>query len=385
MKILVVNFGSSSLKYQLFDFSGGAARQAAKGSIEKIGTPGARAGNHIEAAGQAFQELKRSGALDSADQIDGIGHRVVHGGERFTASVRIDDAVVREIEACAELAPLHNPHNLTGYRAMCKLAPKAPHVAVFDTAFHTTLPPHAYVYGLPYEYYERDRIRRYGFHGTSHRYIAQRVHALAPGAKRIVSCHLGNGCSVCAIESGRSIDTSLGFTPLEGLLMGTRTGDIDASAVLHVMKLHGMDVSRAAVLLNSESGLFGVSGVSNDMRDLQKAAREGAMRAALAIDIFCYRVRKYIGAYMAAMNGANAIVFTAGIGENSPEVRAQICGSLENLGLHLDHELNARARGECRISVPGTPVEVWMIPTNEELLIAQDTRDCILRGEHGRV
>lgn len=378
MKVLVVNCGSSSLKYQLFGASEDGERLAAKGTIEKIGEAGARAANHREAAEIAFRELHDSGALASADEIDGIGHRVVHGGERFTSSVLIDDEVERGIEACADLAPLHNPHNLTGYRAMRQLAPRAPHVAVFDTAFHATLAPHAFVYGLPYEYYERDRIRRYGFHGTSHRYIAQRMQALEPNVTRVISCHLGNGCSVCAIEEGRSVDISLGFTPLEGVLMGTRSGDIDASAVLYVMKTRGMDVARAERLLNHESGLLGVSGVSNDMRDLQKAAAVGNARAALAIDIFCYRVRKYIGAYMAAMNGAGAVVFTAGIGENSAEIRAKICTGMENLGIHLDVELNRRARGECRLSVPGTPVGVWMIPTNEELLIARDTRRCIL-------
>ncbi len=380
MKILVVNCGSSSLKYQLFDFSRGEERRVAKGAVEKIGVAGGGARDHRAAASLAFEELRNSGLIQSAEEIDGVGHRVVHGGERFTSSTRIDEAVLREIEACCELAPLHNPPNLAGYRAMKELVPQAAHVAVFDTAFHTSLPAHAYVYGLPYEYFERDRIRRYGFHGTSHRYVAQRVAALEPAARRIVSCHLGNGCSICAIEDGRSVDVSIGFTPLEGLLMGTRSGDLDPSIIFHLIKTQGLDPVRIEKMLNHESGLLGISGVSNDMRDIVLAAAAGNARAELAIEIFCYRARKYIGAYLAALNGADAIVFTAGIGENSPDVRARICKDLENLGVHLDTESNTRARGECRINVPGMPVSMWLIPTNEELLIARDTQRCILTG-----
>ncbi|MFL5580019.1 MAG: acetate kinase, partial [Gemmatimonadaceae bacterium] len=318
--------------------------------------------------------------LGGRAEIDAVGHRVVHGGERFTRSVRIDDEVLRGIEDTIDLAPLHNPHNLRGIQAArAALGAGVPQVAVFDTAFHQTLPERAYLYAIPYQLYRRHRVRRYGFHGTSHRYVAHRYRQLTGverEATRVVTLHLGNGCSACAIDRGESVDTSMGFTPLEGLVMGTRSGDLDPAILDYVASKEGLSLPEAENLLNPQSGLLGISGLTNDMRELlAEEAENGDRRARLAIDIFCYRVRKYVGAYTAAMGGAEALIFAGGIGENSAAVRERICAGLEFLGLELDPAQNAAAVGgrEARISRDGARMAAWVIPTDEELLIARDT------------
>jgi acetate kinase len=326
------------------------------------------------------------GALSSLDEIAAVGHRVVHGGERFAASVRIDDEVTAVVEKCCDLAPLHNPPNLVGIRACQELMPDTSQVAVFDTAFHQSVPRQAYLYGLPYEYYERYGIRRYGFHGTSHRYVTLEAtrylssRGIAPEDQKIVTCHLGNGCSMAAVSGGRSIDTTMGFTPLEGLLMGTRCGDIDAAVPLFLMEQEGLGPEDMDQLLNKRSGLRGVSGVSNDLRDVSAAAAGGNDRAAAAIEVFCYRVRKYTGGFAAALGGLHALVFTAGIGEHSAQVRGAACADLGFLGLRIDPARNDAARGPdaCTdISTDDAPARVLVIPTNEELMIARDTRQVI--------
>jgi acetate kinase len=318
---------------------------------------------------EAFQHIGSS-------PVDAVGNRVVHGGDRFREPVLVTDAVEQAIEQLSALAPLHNPHNLAAMRAARRRLPQAKHVAVFDTAFHATIPPHAYVYGLPWEFLEKRKIRRYGFHGISHRYISERFREITGASEsRLISCHLGNGCSVCAVENGRSVDTSMGFTPLEGLVMGTRSGDVDAGAVLYLLRETGMKQDDLLDILNSHSGLAGVSGISNDMRDLLKAEAEGNTRASLAIDLFCYRVRKYIGAYLAAMNGADAVIFTGGIGEHSPEIRARICAPMDRLGIVIDAADNSSAETSPRRIGKGL-METWVIPTDEELLIARDTLSC---------
>jgi acetate kinase len=405
MDILVLNSGSSSLKFQLIETSpeqieADADQIRAKGTVEKIGT--GEAIISVEAGGQrtktsaevlehrdavriAASCLDASGDLKQ-DQIEGVGHRIVHGGEQFTQSVLIDGEVLENIQEAMELAPLHNPHNLKGYFAAREMLPKAKHAAVFDTSFHQTLPPSAFLYGLPHVLYDRLRVRRYGFHGTSHRYVSYRYARMFGKTRRdykLITCHLGNGCSVCAIDHGRSVDTSMGFTPLEGLLMGTRAGDIDAAAVLHVMAKEELTIHEVSSLLNKHSGLYGVSGISNDMRTLVEQSEKGNERARCAIDVFCYRVKKYIGAYLATLNGADAVLFTGGIGENAPTIRAQICDQLNALGIVLDADRNKAAQGEaCRISSADSACEVWVIPTNEELLIARDTLRCILGLPH---
>jgi acetate kinase len=363
MNILVLNAGSSSLKFDLIDCSEEPERTLTEGAIERVA-------NMDDALTSAFSRI---GSL----AVHAIGHRIVHGGDRFHESVLIDAQVEEQIDRLSLLAPLHNPHNLAGYRAAKRLFPGLPQVAVFDTAFHQTLPPHAYVYGLPYEYLTERKIRRYGFHGISHRYVSWRFAQLVGSGQslRLITCHLGNGCSVCAIQNGRSIDTSMGFTPLEGLIMGARSGDLDAGAVLHLITHGHSDPSTLLKILNSESGIKGISGVSNDMRDVLREAANGNERAALAIDAFCYRVRKYIGMYLAAMNGADALIFTGGIGENATEIRAHICKGLDNLGIVLHAEDNQAARREER-EIGHSRVRVWVIPTNEELLIARDTLRC---------
>ncbi len=374
MKILVLNSGSSSIKYQLIDVEAETGRRLAQGEIARIGEPGS-ARDHDEALQQVFGDLRRSG--ESLDEIQGVGHRIVHGADRFSRSVVIDAEVLRLIESVSPLAPLHNPANLKGVYAAKTLLPYATQVAVFDTAFHHTLPPKAFLYGLPYEYYERRKIRRYGFHGTAHRWLAMRfaeIRGTAPESQKVITCQLGNGCSVCAIEGGRSADTSMGFTPLEGLLMGTRAGDIDAGAVTYLMRVEGRDAPAMEDLLNKHSGLAGVSGISNDMRDIEKAAQGGDPRAQQALDVFCYRVTKYIGAYFAALGGADAVVFGGGIGENAPEIRRRICAPLEAIGIRLDNGKNQRAVGkEQEIGEAGVKPAVWVIPTDEEMVIARDT------------
>ncbi|GIU80683.1 MAG: acetate kinase [Bryobacteraceae bacterium] len=344
MRVLVLNAGSSSLKYQVIHLEDGAEQVEVKGSVERIGSPGGAADHRI-----AVRE-----ALARAGAVDAVGHRVVHGGEKYREAVRIDAEVERVIEECCALAPLHNPPNLACYRAARDLLGGVPHVAVFDTAFFHSLEPHVFLYGLPLEYYERDHIRRYGFHGTSHRYVSARAAELlgkSPGDCRLITCHLGNGCSICAVRGGRAVDVSLGFTPIEGLVMGTRCGDIDPGVVFHLMRAKGMTLDEVEDLFIRRGGLLGLSGRSNDMRDLVEAAAQGHARARLAIDVFCYRAKKYIGAYWAVLGGADAVVFTGGIGENRAEIRNQI---LEGLG-HLGR------------------FEVLVIPTHEELLIARET------------
>jgi acetate kinase len=402
MHILVLNVGSSSIKFQLVDTDEAAIAQArdrrlARGQIERIG---GEAIVTFEATGRA--PLKSTAAirdhaaavehliawitstdsgvpLTSTAQIEAVGHRVVHGGERFTHSVRIDDDVWRALEDLIELAPLHNPHNLRGVTAArAVLGPGIPQVAVFDTAFHHSLPETAYVYAIPYQLYRRYRVRRYGFHGTSHRYIAYRyrqITARTPEQTKIITLHLGNGASACAIVGGKSIDTSMGFTPLEGLVMGTRSGDLDPAILDFVSAKEGLSLRDMDSLLNKQSGLLGVSGLTPDMRELLAEVDDnGDRRARLAIDLFCYRVKKYLGAYLAAMNGADAIVFAGGIGENSPDIRRQICAGLDWLGISVDDARNQALIGaEGRIDVDGARVQLWVIPTDEELLIARDT------------
>ena len=382
MKVLVLNSGSSTLKYQLFETSlelmaANQDRMLTRGIVDRIGDAVA---DHTAAVGIALRRLT-DGPVGNLEEIQAVGHRIVHGGDYFSQPVRIDDSVVERIRECAVLAPLHNPPNLSTYEACRERMPGAAHVAVFDTAFHQTLAPAAYTYGLPYEVCARYKVRRYGFHGTSHRYVALRFAQIQRRPLeefKLVTCHLGNGCSMCAIDRGRSIDTSMGLTPLEGLLMGTRAGDTDLGAALYLMQWEKLDTGQMDALLNHSSGLAGISGVSNDMRTLLESAGQGNPRAQLAIDVFCYRIRKYIGAYFAALNGADAVVFTAGIGENAPAIRAQACESLDALGIRIDPARNASARGvEAEISAAGAATGVWVIPTNEELLIGRDTVRCL--------
>jgi acetate kinase len=391
MNILVVNCGSSSLKYQLIDIN--EEKIMAKGLVERIGlqepvlkyTAGGDtlvdevvAKDHVEAIKLALDSLTdpQKGVIKDLSDIDAIGHRVVHGGEKFVDSVLITDYVLKGIEECAELAPLHNPPNIVGIKACMKLMANTPQVAVFDTAFHQTLPKIAYIYGLPYELYLKYGIRRYGFHGTSHKYVAQ-VAASMMGEHmsdlRIITCHLGNGASIAAIKYGKSIDTSMGFTPLEGLVMGTRSGELDPAILPFIMEKEHMSAQELDEYLNRKSGILGISGMSSDFRDLEAAAHDGDERSQLAIDIFAYKVKKYIGGYVAAMGGVDAIVFTAGLGENSPAIRDKICNGFEYLGTRIDAERN-QMRGKAQeISVRRSPVKIFVIPTNEELVIARDT------------
>jgi acetate kinase len=357
MLILVINCGSSSVKYRLFDIS--SYRSLAKGLIERIGQAGS-CKNHYDAISQVVEELtdKKTGVISSVKEISGIGHRVVHGGEEFKSSTLITDKVIASIEKYSELAPLHNPPSLFGIKACMDILKGIPQVAVFDTSFHQTMPQKAFLYGLPYKYYERDGIRRYGFHGTSHRYVALDAakYLKKPISRlKLITCHLGNGCSMTAVENGKSVDTSMGFTPLEGLLMGTRSGDLDPAVVFYLMDKDNLSSSEISDILNKESGLLGISGVSNDMRDLLKSARRkthDARRSKLALEVFIYRIEKYIGAYQAAMKGLDAIVFTAGIGEHNPWLVNRVKKDLKD--------------------VIGRSVKVLTIPTNEELLIARD-------------
>ena len=392
MNILVINAGSSSLKYQLMDPDTQVV--LAKGLCERIGIDGrlthkvpATDGKyvfeiamptHAEAIQAVIDALLSAehGVIKSMDEIDAVGHRVVHGGEAFAGSVKIDDAVMAAIEECIPLAPLHNPANITGIKACQKVMPGVPMVAVFDTAFHQTMPEKAYMYALPYEYYEKDKVRRYGFHGTSHMYVSKRAAAMLGKPieeVKIITCHLGNGSSVTAVDGGKSVDTSMGFTPLAGLPMGTRAGDLDAGILEYLMGKYGYDIKEMVNILNKKSGVLGVSGVSSDFRDLGDAAAEGNHRAALAVDAFNYGVKKLIGAYAAAMGGVDAIVFTAGVGENSPEQRLEMASGLEFMGVKMDAEANNCRGKETVISAPDSKVKVLLIPTDEELVIAQDT------------
>ena len=393
MKIFIVNCGSSSIKYQLVDMD--TENVLAKGLVERIGLPGAilmhtpvgqdkvaieaDIPDHNTGISMVLSALTdaKHGVISSLRDIDAVGHRVAHGGERFTDSVLITLDVVKGIEACVEMAPLHNPPALSGIKACQKLIDHAPQVAVFDTAFHQTMPKMAYLYGLPYELYEKYGVRRYGFHGTSHKYVAQRTATLMGKHMtdlRIVTCHLGNGASVAAVKHGKSIDTSMGFTPLEGLVMGTRSGEIDPAIIPFLMVKEKMSIQEVDDYLNKKSGVLGISGVSSDFRDIETEANKGDERSQLAIDIFAYRVKKYIGSYVAAMGGVDAIVFTAGLGENSAFMREKICNGLEFLGTRIDTDRNDIRGEEREISVEGSKVKVFLIPTNEEIVIARDTR-----------
>lgn len=393
MKVLVVNCGSSSIKYQLFDMNDESV--LAKGLVERIGLEGSvlthrpegrdkvvipgNIKNHNVGIRMVLSALtdKDHGVINSMQEINAVGHRVVHGGEKFAGSVLITPAVMAALQECVELAPLHNPPNILGINACAELMPGVPQVAVFDTAFHQTMPKYAFLYGLPYEAYEKYGIRRYGFHGTSHRFVTQRVAELMHEDitnLRIISCHLGNGASIAAVKFGKSIDTSMGFTPLEGLVMGTRCGEIDPAIIPFLMKKEGMTAEQIDAYLNKKAGVLGLSGVSSDFRDIEEAAQNGNERAQLALDVFAYKVRKYIGGYVAAMGGVDAIVFTAGLGENSISIRAKICQGLEYLGTRIDPEKN-NIRGQAQeISVDGAKVKLFVIPTNEELVIARDTK-----------
>ena len=396
MNILVINCGSSSLKYQLFDMSDESV--LAKGNVEKIGAEGSfikfksHTGfssevhhvikNHSDGIKLVFAALADSenGVINNLNEIDAVGHRVVHAGEKFASSVLITQEVKEALRECIELAPLHNPPNITGIEACEALMPHVKHVGVFDTAFHQTMPAMTYLYGLPYEYYQKYGMRRYGFHGTSHKYVTSRAAEMLGkdvSETNVITCHLGNGASITAVKNGLSFDTSMGFTPLEGLVMGTRCGDIDPAIVPFLMEKEGLDVDGVNVVMNKKSGVLGISGVSNDFRVLEDAAHEGNLRAQAALNIFAYRVRKYIGAYVAAIDGADAIVFTAGIGENSPHIRQLVCDSLTYLGIEIDPALNNMRGKEIDITTPDSKVRVLVIPTNEELMIARDTKSII--------
>ena len=397
MKILVINCGSSSLKYQLIDMNG--EKVLAKGLVERIGIEGAQikhetTGKEKVIIKEPMKDHKRAlelvlsaivnkeyGAIDSMDEIGAVGHRVVHGGEDFSSSVIIDEAVMDALKRNIELAPLHNPPNIMGIEACKELMPNTPMVAVFDTAFHQSIPADNYIYAIPYEYYEKYKIRRYGFHGTSHKYVALRAaEILGKDIKElnIVTCHLGNGSSVTAIEGGLSVDTSMGFTPLEGLAMGTRSGDIDPAIIPFLMNKENMTFEEVNNMLNKQSGVLGISGISSDFRDLEVAAKEGNKRAELALKVFTNRVTKYIAAYAAQMCRIDVLVFTAGIGENSDTIREMICDGLECSGIIIDKTLNKGVRGEeAQLNKDLTSVTILVIPTNEELMIARDTMELV--------
>ena len=388
MNVLIINAGSSSLKYQLMDPETGAV--SAKGLCERIYIDGRLTHNangkkivkdipmptHSEAIAAVLAILVDpvDGVIKSTDEIDAVGHRVLHGGMEFFDSCIINDEVIAAIEKCIPLGPLHNPANLMGIRACQAVMPKTPQVAVFDTAFHMTMPPKAYRYAIPTEYYENDSIRRYGFHGTSHKYVTKRAIELM-GCKdiKLVNCHLGNGSSLSAVKDGKCQDTSMGLTPLAGVPMGTRSGDIDPAVVQFVMNKYGMSADECLNMLNKKSGVLALSGVSSDFRDIENGAEEGNENCALALDKFAYEVRKYIGSYAAALGGLDCLVFTAGVGENSASMRARICEGLEFLGVKIDPEKNNTRGKEAIISADDSKVTVWVIPTNEELMIAQDT------------
>lgn len=395
MKILIVNAGSSSLKYQLIDTDNETT--LAKGLVERIGIPGSRLKqtvgmeqyvvemplkDHIEASKQMLKALtdKQHGILGSMDEIGAVGHRVVHGGERFTTSSLIDEECLAAIDENSQFTPLHNPANLMGIKACRLVMPNTPMVAVFDTSFHQTMPAKSFLYGLPMDYYKRLKVRRYGFHGTSHRYVSERAAKFLGKELRdlkIITCHLGNGSSMCAIDGGKSVDTSMGMTPLEGVLMGTRSGSVDPASLQFIMNHEGLDIDQMLEVLNKKSGLLGVSGLSSDMRDIEEAARQGNEQAQITLDLLYNGIRKYIGAYAATMGGVDVVVFTAGIGENSPILRESVLDGMGFLGMELDKEKN-KLRGEERdISTPNSKVRILVIPTNEELVIARDTLEIV--------
>lgn len=400
MIVLVVNSGSSSIKYQLMDMKD--ERVLCKGLAERIGIPGSRIVhkkddekfiiekpmvNHDEALKLVLETLidEKYGAIKNFEEINAVGHRVVHGGEKFSGSVLIDEEVIKTIEEFSFLAPLHNPPNLMGIRAIMRLLPNVPNVAVFDTAFHAKMPKKAYLYAIPYSYYEKYKIRRYGFHGTSHRYVSKRtaeILGLDYNNSKIITVHLGNGASIAAVKNGKSVDTSMGFTPLEGLVMGTRSGDIDPSIVTFLIEKEDLTPEEVYTILNKKSGVLGLTNnLSSDMRDIEDRALENDPLCRLVLDIYKYRIAKYIGAYVAAMNGVDAISFTAGVGENSPITREEICENyLSYLGIKIDKEKNNIKGVERIISTPDSKVSVLIVPTNEELMIARDTKEIIETG-----
>ena len=396
MKVLVLNCGSSSIKYQLFTME--TQEVIAKGGIEKLGMKGSflkhkhQDGRQIVFEGEILDHKsgveyilgilnsEKYGCLASLEEIDAVGHRVVHGGERFHNSEFITEEVINEVVKCIDLAPLHNPPNLKGIRAMEELIPGIPQVAVFDTAFHQTMDERAYMYGIPYVLYKKHSIRRYGFHGTSHRYVSKRACELLGRdliTQKIVSCHLGNGASVAAIKNGKSFDTSMGFTPLEGLVMGTRSGDLDIGVVTYIMEKEELGLRSANVLFNKHSGMLGLSGISSDMREIEEAKAGGDERARMALDIYNYRVKKYIGSYVAGMGGIDILILTGGIGENAHTTRTGVAGGLGYLGIHLDESINVGFRDEGEINTKKSPVKIMVVPTNEELMIALDTEKIV--------
>ena len=393
MKILVLNCGSSSIKYALYDMdsktvmtSGGAERVGLDGAFVKVKLANGEKKKvmhdipeHTEGVKFIFSLLTdpEIGVIKDLKEIDAVGHRMVHGGEKFNKSVLLTEEVLKVFEECTDLAPLHNPANLKGVRAVQELMPGLPQVGVFDTAFHQTMPKEAYMYAVPYELYEKYGVRRYGFHGTSHRYVSQRVCeflGVKPEGKKIITCHIGNGASIAAVKDGKCIDTSMGLTPLEGLMMGTRSGDIDGGAITFIQKKLGLDADGMSNLLNKKSGMLGLTGISSDMREIDSACKAGNERAKLAIEMYNYRIRKYIGAYAAAMDGCDIIVFTAGVGENQASMREKVCEGLSFMGVKVDVEKNSGIHGEeAVISTPDSKVTVVVIPTDEELMIATDT------------
>ncbi|MFP7493309.1 acetate kinase [Terribacillus saccharophilus] len=387
--ILAINAGSSSLKFQLIHMPeeevkavGLVERIGLKDSIFTIKFNGEKdettkdIENHEEAVKMLLEKLTSTGVISSLDEIDGVGHRVVHGGEKFSDSVLITEQVMEEIAEVSELAPLHNPANLTGIRAFKEILPNIPAVAVFDTAFHQTMPPESYLYSLPYDYYEKYGIRKYGFHGTSHKYVSQRAAELLDrpiDQLRLISCHLGNGASIAAIEGGKSVDTSMGFTPLAGVTMGTRSGNIDPALIPFIMRKTGKTADEVLHVLNKESGMLALSGFSSDLRDIESKSEAGDERAELALDVFAERIHKYLGSYAARMSGVDAIIFTAGVGENSTTVRERVLKGLEFMGVYYDPSLNNVRGKEQFLTYPHSPVKVIVIPTNEEVMIARDT------------
>ena len=396
MKVLVINAGSSSLKYQLIDME--SEQVLAKGNCERIGIGGVithKTASDVKISyekdfpthTEAFKELVKllsegeNRVVENVGEITAIGQRVVHGGDKFNQSVVIDDEVLKSIEEFSDLAPLHNPAAVLAIKAAKEVFGEVPQVAVFDTSFHATMPPKAYIFGIPYEYYEKYHVRRYGFHGTSHRYVSGRLFDISGQVKkensRVIVCHLGNGSSLSAVKNGKSVDTSMGFTPLDWFIMGTRSGGVDDSIITYLMEKEQMSAQQINDMLNKKSGLLGISGVSSDKRDLTAAADAGNERAQLADEILCYQVSKFIGSYAAALGGVDAVAFTGGIGENDTSLREKVCEGLGFLGIEIDKQLNDKARGGAEMKVSSGKTEVWVIPTNEELLIARDTRDLV--------
>lgn len=397
MKVLVINCGSSSLKYQLIDMSNEDV--IAKGKCDKIGLEGSffeyktktvkyskevEMPTHVEAIQVLIEGLTdiQTGVVSNMEEINAVGHRVVHGGENFSKAACIDENVMKAIEDCYDLAPLHNPANVIGIKACQKVLPNTPMVAIFDTAFHQTMPKTAYLYGIEYDMYEKYKIRRYGFHGTSHYYVLNRlaeIKGVSAESLSVITCHIGNGASIAAIKNGQCIDTSMGFTPLEGLVMGTRCGDIDPAIVPFIMEKEGMDTKQINDYMNKKCGLLGLTKKTSDIRDIKELINSGDEQALLAVKIFCYKIKKYIGSYMASLNGTDAIIFTAGVGEHNAFIRSFVCENLENIGIEINEEINKNVGdggpiSEGKISKDNSKVEVWVIPTNEELVIARDTK-----------